>query len=738
MGVKRRKRQETIETEEDLAEKRKTLRAKLLKIKLAGTGLPRNFDESTPAERRQDIQTFRKTTQGAEVPKEGNIAQRRLRKEAGFINSGTKIKPTKADQKISPTLKRKLAQLKQEQKIAKEHNHSIVFRGHELGVFRAAALEGQQGKYAKYWLLNAKQTNGNGWGISTKNAKQNMKRFVGRPLVVTSAKWHGASVYGDKFEHPYIPTNDLKQIFAHQEQFRVGTIIDVGEKNGDYYATIEMLPKFANMNLPPFCSPAIFQLDAKEPEGQISKWEALHLAALDENPAYGARIALLKGTCVGTANSCKVQFKGAKQNKFDDEDKTRLLAISQDQIEHQDSPKRKVMTNRGVVTINKTGRIRPPKPKRKDFKEIMSAKVVGRKGESKVDTIKRKASELLDGSIIMKDGPEKKKFKELTGQIVCPKKLKERIAGLSPKDKLEQNRLDSMFFEQKGQTPEKLEERNRKFGHGTGQIRLPRKERERITKNLNKRFGKLKKNQKIANFREFKDFPEKTINSALTLTDTGGVDANKFRELPEKNNKTKFMVFDSPVRDDLKASTNDILRSFKNKRLKKRIASLGEQNMTFQDSKKIKIHKKKHPEVRKAKKTPEDILRSQGSSLDGSHTQSSFLTPKGDFVGGKDIHDIQIRNILDPSGAFGATVTDDFIKKNNLVRVQNFPINRAGEKRVSVGINNPINKNQLKSIIDLEKGGKDIDFAVGPLGNEITGRGSRDLVKTLREQRLIR
>jgi len=67
------------------------------------------------------------------------------------------------------------------------------------------------------------------------------------------------------------------------------------------------------MVMPPFCSPAIFQNDPSEAEGQISDWEALHLAALHEDPAYGSRIALLRGTCVGTQDQCTVQFKAAKQ-----------------------------------------------------------------------------------------------------------------------------------------------------------------------------------------------------------------------------------------------------------------------------------------------------------------------------------------------------------------------------------------------------------------------------------------
>ena len=199
--------------------------------------------------------------------------------------------------------------------IAQDHGHRISFRSHSAGNFKTASLNEQSGKYAKYWLLNAKDTNGNGWGIASHTAKENMKKFIGRPLVVTASSWHGASEYGDEYEHPYLPTNDITAILDHQEKFRVGSIVDVVEdSHGDWFASVEMLPKFASSRLPPFCSPAIYQLDASEAEGQISKWEALHLAALTENPAYGARIALLKGTCVGTDNECKVQFKAAKQD----------------------------------------------------------------------------------------------------------------------------------------------------------------------------------------------------------------------------------------------------------------------------------------------------------------------------------------------------------------------------------------------------------------------------------------
>ena len=315
-------------------EKQAQLKAKLLKIKLAETDY-----EIRSKVNRSKSPLKKQVPFGEENRKPDEIRNDALDKSEAST-SGKKIRPKKPDQKAFNniiTAKAKVNKLKKKSSIpdeimqeasdaaglnknqapsyiAQEHGHKIAFKGHKIGGFKGASLSGQSGKYAKYWLLNAKETNGNGWGIAAHTAKDNMKKFIGRPLVVTASSWHGASEYGDEYEHPYLPTNDITAILNHQEKFRVGSIVDVFEdSHGDWFASVEMLPKFASSRLPPFCSPAIYQLDASEAEGQISKWEALHLAALTENPAYGARIALLKGTCVGTDNECKVQFKAAKQ-----------------------------------------------------------------------------------------------------------------------------------------------------------------------------------------------------------------------------------------------------------------------------------------------------------------------------------------------------------------------------------------------------------------------------------------
>ena len=259
-------------------------------------------------------------------PQYGKIKKRiaRIRKAGEQIDPRVKkrktVRPDSPVQKVSQ-MKDRIAEMK----TAKDHSHSIVFRKHEGIYYRRASLTKQEGKYAKYWLLNAKQTNGNGWGVSRTSIAKNIHKFIGRPFVITAKQWIPESEYGEQFEHPYLPTNNIENIISHQEKFRVGSIVDVIEKDGDYHAVIEINSKFANMMLPPFCSPAIFQNNPGEADGDISDWEALHLAGLMEDPAYGARIALLKGSCLGTAEACSIQFKAAKQTTMCPKKKAKLV-----------------------------------------------------------------------------------------------------------------------------------------------------------------------------------------------------------------------------------------------------------------------------------------------------------------------------------------------------------------------------------------------------------------------------
>ena len=283
-------------------------------------------DTINPQEEDPDRIKQNATTIGRKPTYTGKARKRiaRIRKATEQIDPRVKkrktVRPDSPVQKVSQ-MKDRIAELK----TAKEHSHSIAFRKHEGQYYRRASLSKQEGKYAKYWLLNAKQTNGNGWGVSPVSIAKNIHKFIGRPFVITAKQWVAESEYGDQFEHPYLPTNNIDNIINHQEKFRVGSIVDVVEKDGDYHAVIEMNSKFANMMLPPFCSPAIFQNNPGEADGEISDWEALHLAGLMEDPAYGARIALLKGSCMGTAEACSIQFKAAKQTTMCPKKKAKLV-----------------------------------------------------------------------------------------------------------------------------------------------------------------------------------------------------------------------------------------------------------------------------------------------------------------------------------------------------------------------------------------------------------------------------
>ena len=183
----------------------------------------------------------------------------------------------------------------------------------------------KQGKFASYFLLKGDEVNGREWGVTSSSIPQNISSFIGMPLVATGDTFVQDSPYGGNFLHPSIthfvqrapelvaglnPFN-LDHIKTFQDRFRIGTIDDVffNQNKGLWNASVKLAEGVEASNLPPFCSPAIYQLDMTEPEGQITQWTGLHLAALDQRPAYG-NIALLNATCSGTSASCKMHFSG--------------------------------------------------------------------------------------------------------------------------------------------------------------------------------------------------------------------------------------------------------------------------------------------------------------------------------------------------------------------------------------------------------------------------------------------
>jgi len=182
-----------------------------------------------------------------------------------------------------------------------------------------------EGNYASYFLLQGDTINGREWGVTSESIPANIQTFIGRPLVATGNKFVKDSPYGVQYLHPSIthfmqkspelvaglnPMN-MNDILQFQDKFKIGTISDVffdGTKNV-WNSVVRLADGVEASDLPPFCSPALYQLDMTEREGSLTKWTGLHLAALDIRPAYGS-IALLNGTCHGTTSTCTTQFAG--------------------------------------------------------------------------------------------------------------------------------------------------------------------------------------------------------------------------------------------------------------------------------------------------------------------------------------------------------------------------------------------------------------------------------------------
>lgn len=189
--------------------------------------------------------------------------------------------------------------------------------------------------YIKAFLLSS-DVNINRWGVAPSSLAKNIHSFIGKPLVLTQDFNHplppqeyrvSASVpLSDNDDH--IPNNvtNVNDIVDHwlafQESFRIGTIIDITEKAGTYYAIIEVTEDnakeaFKQNELPLFVSPAIAQLDPHEPANFINNWTGIHLAIVSD-PAYTIHKALITGKCGGDSERCLLQLRQASVQKYPD------------------------------------------------------------------------------------------------------------------------------------------------------------------------------------------------------------------------------------------------------------------------------------------------------------------------------------------------------------------------------------------------------------------------------------
>lgn len=161
--------------------------------------------------------------------------------------------------------------------------------------------------YLKAFLLDS-SVNLNSWGVSKETLDQNINSFIAKPIVIT-----------ENFDHPQSGDPNYDHHLQYQDAFRIGTIIDVVQKDGVYSAIAEITnpdakTAFRSGNLPLYVSPQIFHDGVgKEPDNDARTWRGTHLAIVDE-PAYGVMKARVSGQCNGDKDTCVAQLKKASCN----------------------------------------------------------------------------------------------------------------------------------------------------------------------------------------------------------------------------------------------------------------------------------------------------------------------------------------------------------------------------------------------------------------------------------------
>ena len=227
--------------------------------------------------------------------------------------------------------------LDQAERIKKEQGKAeglISFQGKlQTGAMSDQFMSADGGQYVSYFLLNDKE-NLKGWGVTPDSIPRHIASFKGMPFVITAKRFFAKSPYGEITDHPSTDHfknlgivlgglgpmsrprefNDLVQQAKFQEEFRVGNIEDVFQKNnGDWHALIRVLPQFADMQMPNLVSPALFQINKDEPANAITSWVGMHLAGLDEQPAYGNN-AIYTGSCWGTSGECLTKLSASMRD----------------------------------------------------------------------------------------------------------------------------------------------------------------------------------------------------------------------------------------------------------------------------------------------------------------------------------------------------------------------------------------------------------------------------------------
>ncbi len=163
--------------------------------------------------------------------------------------------------------------------------------------------------YLKAFLLDS-SVNINEWGVTPDSLAKNINTFIGKPLVLTEDYSHPV---------PHERTDSLAHWLSYQEDYRIGTIVDVVPKDSAYYALIEVTDPDAKKAIeggaiPNYVSPAIAQTPDGSPAEAMVEWTGVHLAIVDE-PAFTVKKATITASCGGDSEQCLLQLRKAKIEK---------------------------------------------------------------------------------------------------------------------------------------------------------------------------------------------------------------------------------------------------------------------------------------------------------------------------------------------------------------------------------------------------------------------------------------
>lgn len=166
--------------------------------------------------------------------------------------------------------------------------------------------------FVKSFLLNT-DINLNAWGVTAESLPYRVGTFIGKPLLVYENP-------EGELDHPSLLDKSVTHAMEYQELFRVGNIIDIVNKDSEYFAISEVTEEkakeaFASGSLPLYVSPAIAKLVAEEPEDKISNWIGIHLAVVAK-PAYTVKKAVINGQCGGDQETCLIQLRKAHVGKY--------------------------------------------------------------------------------------------------------------------------------------------------------------------------------------------------------------------------------------------------------------------------------------------------------------------------------------------------------------------------------------------------------------------------------------